>query len=281
MADLHRPSTRPAAAPALVHGAFYRFVRLADPEAVAQVLRELTGELRGSVLVAEEGVNGTVAGPPAAVDAFEAALRQDSRLHGLFTGIRLQRTPGGPSPFGRMKVHRRAEILALGVEGIDAVGHAGRLLSPDEWETALQRPGLVLIDNRNSFEVRLGRFKGAIDPGVNNFRDFPRFIEQHAAQWREQGTPVAMYCTGGIRCEKTAAWMAGMGIEVLQLQGGILNYLATAPEPGRWWQGECYVFDNRLSLDARLQPAGTPAEAIFGEHPEEQWRLQRARRLQA
>lgn len=275
--DLPHP---PAPTPALVHGAFYRFVRLAQPDRVAHVLRELTCDLKGSVLVAEEGLNGTVAGTAAAVDAFELALQDDPRLHGLFTGLKLQRTPGGPAPFGRMKVHRRAEILALGVEGIDAVGHHGRLLEPAEWEQALQQPGLVLIDNRNSFEVRLGHFRGAIDPQVHNFRDFPQYIEAHAAQWRDEGRPVAMYCTGGIRCEKTAAWMAGMGIEVLQLRGGILNYLATAAQPERWWQGECFVFDNRMALDARLQPTGTPPEAIFGETPDEQWRLQRARRLQ-
>ena len=282
MVDLPATPTPPATDPAAsVHGAFYRFVRIAEPDAVASVLRELTRDLQGSVLVAEEGLNGTVAGRPEAVDAFAHALQHDARLQGLFTGIRLQRTPGGPAPFGRMKVHRRAEILALGVEGIDAVGHHGRLLSPAEWDEALQQPGLVLIDNRNSFEVRLGSFRGAIDPQVHNFRDFPRFIETHAAQWRDEGRPVAMYCTGGIRCEKTAAWMAGMGIEVLQLQGGILNYLAQAPDPERWWQGECFVFDNRMALDTGLQPSDTPAEAIFGDHPDEQWRLQRARRLKA
>lgn len=285
----------PEPASALFHIAFYRFVRLHQPERVAAVLRELTQELLGVVLVASEGINGTLAGSATALDRFEAALRDDTRLAGCFAGMAFRRTACRTPPFQRIKVHHRPEILPLGVAGIDAVGHAGTRVGPREWDALIAQPDVVLIDNRNRFEVRLGRFRGAVDPGVDNFRDFPRYIEAHAPQWKAAGQRVAMYCTGGIRCEKTAAWMAGMGVEVLQLDGGILNYLAqthaatptsTTPTPPATsgaadapWQGECFVFDNRIALDARLQETATRAEDVYAGAPDEQWRLQRARRL--
>ena len=139
----------------------------------------------------------------------------------------------------------------------------------------------MVLDNRNHFEFRLGHFRGAVDPGVHHFRDFVRFVEQHAPAWRAQGRPVAMYCTGGIRCDKTAPWMRSLGLEVFQLEGGILNYLQHAQaEEGAPWQGECFVFDRRIALDAHLRETGTTAEQVFDPaHPDEAWRLQRARRL--
>ena len=262
------------------HIAFYRFVRLADPAQVAATLRELTQGLLGVVLVASEGINGTLAGSAAALDAFELALGADPRLGGCFAGLAFKRTACRTAPFHKMKVHHRPEILPLGVAGVDAVGHAGTQVAPAAWDALIAQPDVVLIDNRNHFEVRLGRFQGAVDPQVNNFRDFPRYIEAHAAEWKASGRRVAMYCTGGIRCEKTAAWMAGMGLEVHQLEGGILHYLAQQPRPASSaWQGECFVFDNRIALDAALQETGTRAEDVYAGAPDEQWRLQRARRL--
>jgi len=272
------PATPPT--PPLFHIAFYRFVRLEDPGAVTAVLRELASELLGSVLVAHEGVNGTLAGPAAALARFEQALREDPRLGGSFAGQAFKRTACRTAPFQRLKVHHRPEILPLGVAGVDAVGHAGHHVSPRDWDTLIQQPDVVLIDNRNHFEVRLGHFEGALGPGVDNFRDFPRYIEARLPAWKAAGQRVAMYCTGGIRCEKTAAWMAGLGVEVLQLEGGILNYLAQTPPTGpTCWQGECFVFDNRIALDASLQETGTRAEEVYADTPDEQWRLRRARRL--
>jgi UPF0176 protein len=138
----------------------------------------------------------------------------------------------------------------------------------------------VLIDNRNSFEFRLGRFKGAVDPQVDNFRDFAAYVCEQAPAWLEAGRPVAMYCTGGIRCEKTSAWMQGLGLEVWQLEGGVLNYLQSLPDAEREWEGDCFVFDNRLALDRQLQPAAISVEQVYrAELPDEAWRLARARRL--
>ncbi len=263
----------------LFHIAFYRFVRIKHTGDVANALRELTRDLRGNVLIASEGINATLAGTAPALDRFQSALRDDPRLNGLFSGISFQRTGCRTTPFQRIKVHERAEILPLGIEGVDAVDRPGVQLDPQQWRALLAADDVVLIDNRNSFEFRLGRFRNAIDPQVNNFRDLPGYIEAHAPAWKAQGKRVAMYCTGGIRCEKTAAWMHGMGLEVHQLEGGILRYLAETPDAESDWLGECFVFDNRIALDSRLQETDTTAEAVYAGDPDEQWRLQRARRL--
>ena len=270
--------------PALFHIAFYRFVRLPEPARIAQRVRALTCDLLGSVLVAGEGINGVLAGDAAALDRFERALRDDSAFDGAFTGLVFRRSTCRTPPFQRIKVHLRAEILPLGVGGVDAVGRRGLQLDPAQWRALLTDRDTVVIDNRNHFEYRLGRFRGAIDPQVGNFRDLPAFIAANAPGWRDQGKRIAMYCTGGIRCEKTAAWMEeAFGLQVEQLEGGILRYLADtsddrADAPSDW-QGECFVFDNRIALDARLQETATTAAEVYAGDADEAWRLQRAQRL--
>lgn len=154
-------------------------------------------------------------------------------------------------------------------------------MDPLAWRALLDRDDVVVLDNRNSFEYRLGRFRGAIDPGVRNFRDFPAYVEAHAAQWKAEGKRVAMYCTGGIRCDKTSGWMSGLGLDVLRLEGGILNYFAQVPDAERDWSGECFVFDNRIALDTHLQETETTLEQVYGDDPADAWRLARARRLDA
>lgn len=266
--------------PTQFHIAFYRFVRIPDAAGVAAALRELTGGLLGSILVAGEGVNGTLAGSASALDAFERALQDDERFGGAFAGIAFKRTACHTPPFQRIKVHVRAEILPLGVEGVNAVGRPGVQLEPAGWRALLDADDVVVIDNRNSFEYRLGHFRGAIDPQVGNFRDLPAFVQAHAPTWKARNQRVAMYCTGGIRCEKTAAWMQdAFGLEVHQLEGGILRYLAEMPDAQADWQGECFVFDNRIALDAGLMETGTTAAEVYAGDPDEVWRLQRAQRL--
>jgi UPF0176 protein len=182
-------------------------------------------------------------------------------------------------------VHSRPEILALGLPGdgeaVDAVGHIGRQVSPERWRELLDDPNVVVIDNRNHFEVRLGRFRNAVDPLVRNFRDFPAYIEAQLPVWQAEGKQLAMYCTGGIRCEKTSAWLEQRGVEVLQLEGGILNYFARMPDAELDWAGECFVFDNRVALDTRLHETATTAAQVYADDPHESWRLQRALRLEA
>jgi UPF0176 protein len=274
----------------LLHSAFYRFVALAEPEAAAEELREVGRALGlgGSIIVATEGVNGTVAGPGAKVEAFEQCLRAGAVLRGALRGLNFKRSACTQPPFGRFKVSVKPEIVALSLPSADSAPilalpdeYDASHLSPAAWSELLARGDAVVLDNRNHFEFRLGHFRGALDPGVHHFRDFVRFVEQHAPAWRAQGRPVAMYCTGGIRCDKTAPWMRSLGLEVFQLEGGILNYLQHAPAAdGAPWQGECFVFDRRIALDARLRETGTTAEQVFDPaHPDEAWRLQRARRL--
>ena len=263
----------------ILHDAFYKFIDIADVEGTASTLRELTAELTGSVLVAAEGINGTLAGSAAALDAFRVALASDPRLEGRFSGIAFKRSPCVSPPFQRMKVHSRSEMLPLGVDGVNAVGHIGHQVTPQQWRALLDDPNVVVIDNRNHFEVRLGRFRNAVDPMVRNFRDFPAYIEAQLPSWQAEGKQVAMYCTGGIRCEKTSAWLHQRGVPVLQLEGGILNYFAQMPDAERDWDGECFVFDNRIALDTRLRETGTTAEQVYADDPDEAWRLRRARQL--
>ncbi|TAL22304.1 MAG: hypothetical protein EPO01_09295 [Aquabacterium sp.] len=262
----------------MLHTAFYKFAALPDPQAAAARVRELAAPLLGSVLLAHEGISGALAGPAAALDAFEHALQHDARFDGRFHGIVFKRSACLTPPFARLKVHVKQEIVALGLPGTTAGGCSSA--SPAQWRSLLDDPHTVVLDNRNSFEYRLGRFRGAIDPRVANFRDFPAWVAEQAPQWKAQGRRIAMYCTGGIRCEKTGAWMhEAHGLDVVQLDGGILNFLQSMPDAQRDWQGECFVFDNRIALDAALQETGTTAEQVYAGFPGEAWRLERAKRL--
>lgn len=266
---------------ALCHTAFYRFVALADCESVAARLRELTQRLTGSILVAAEGINGVLAGPVGEVDAFEQALIHGAEFNGVFEGTLFKRSACVSAPFARMKVHCKKEIVAFGIDGVSAAADAGLSVSPQAWRELIAQDDVVVLDNRNSFEYRLGKFNNAVDPQVANFRDFPAYVQANASHWKAQGKRVAMYCTGGIRCEKSGAWMRDMGLEVLQLEGGILNYFQSMPDAEKDWQGECFVFDNRIALDSKLQETDTTHEQVYAAEPDGAWRIARAKRLDA
>ncbi|MDE2401169.1 MAG: hypothetical protein KGL90_05855 [Burkholderiales bacterium] len=273
-------------ADAIFHIAFYQFVTLEDPDAVVAHLRELVQPLTGSILVAAEGINGVLAGTVPALHAFEQALQHDPRLQGKFAGITFKRSACATKPFWKVRVHRKAEIVAFGVEGVtgvnadaDSGARPPTHVSPQAWRELIARDDVVVIDNRNSFEFRLGHFKSALDPKVDTFRDFPDYIKAHAPHWQATGKRVAMYCTGGIRCEKTSRWMQDLGLDVVQLDGGILNYFQAMPDADKDWEGECFVFDNRIALDTTLHETATTAEDVYQGDPADEWRLQRARRL--
>ena len=283
------PDTLPTS---LLHSAFYRFVPLADPAAAADALRALARGLQGSIVVAGEGVNGTVAGDARAAAAFEATLQRPDVLGGALRGMTFKHSACASEPFGRLKVGVKPEIVALGLPDRAEDGaalpppdeHDASHLSPLAWRALLAREDVVVLDNRNHFEVRLGHFRGAVDPQVHNFRDFAAYVRAQAPAWRAAGRPVAMYCTGGIRCDKTAPWLRSLGLDVLQLDGGILNYLrCIRDDDGDGdWLGECFVFDNRVALDRHLHETTTTAEQVFDvTQPDEAWRLQRACRLQS
>lgn len=262
------------------HDAFYKFVHLEDTSAVAAALREATAQLLGSILVAHEGINGMLAGTAEALDGFRHTLATDPRFGGCFSDIAYKRTACITPPFKRMKVHEKAEIVPLGIPGIDAAKQTGVNVSPEDWRELIAQDDVLLIDNRNSFEYRLGQFRNAVNPEVTNFRDFPNYVKAHIDEWKAEGKRVAMYCTGGIRCEKTSAWMADLGMTVYQLEGGILNYFQKMPDAEKDWQGECFVFDNRIALDTKLQETATTLDDVYGSGSEDDaWRLQRARLL--
>ncbi|MFN3303207.1 MAG: rhodanese-like domain-containing protein [Roseateles sp.] len=258
---------------ALLHSSFYRFTPMADPTGFADWLRARGAALQlgGVVLVAEEGLSAAIAGEAADVQALEAELQA---LPGL-AGLHCKHNVCERRPFSRFKVSVKREIVAFGVPGVrgDATDTH---VSPQRWRELLDDPDTVVLDNRNSFEFKLGRFRGAVDPGVAHFRDFPAYVEAHREEW--QGKTVAMYCTGGIRCEKTAAWMQAQGLKVAQLDGGILGFFDAFPDAARDWEGQCYVFDKRIAIDARARETGTKAEQVFTD-PADAWRLARARRL--
>lgn len=264
----------------LVHLSFYKFILVEDPDSLAVWLRRIAASLRGSILVATEGINGVVAGAAPDLDRFTAALGGDPR----FVGMVFKRSGCMTVPFGRLKVSVKPEIVSVGLP--DGAGPAGTpvaggvTLDAQAWRRLIREDDVVVLDNRNSFEFRLGRFHGAIDPGVSHFRDFPRYVAAHAEHWQASGKRVAMYCTGGIRCEKISGWMQHeLGLEVYQLDGGILNYFQMLPDAERDWEGECFVFDNRIALDTRLRETSTTPEDVYAGDPDSEWRLQRARRL--
>ncbi|WP_457418363.1 oxygen-dependent tRNA uridine(34) hydroxylase TrhO [Roseateles sp. P5_E7] len=255
----------------LVHSSFYRFTPVADPTAFAAWLREAARGLGGVILVATEGLSAAIAGEAEAVQAFEDRLQAQPG----FADLHFKHNTCERSPFSLLKVSVKREIVAFGIPGVSAED-TGTHVSPQRWRELLADPDTVVLDNRNTFEFKLGRFRGAVDPGVAHFRDFPAYVEAHRDEW--QGKTVAMYCTGGIRCEKTAAWMQERGLNVAQLDGGILNFLEAFPDAAADWEGECYVFDKRIAIDAAGHETGTTAEQVFSD-PADAWRLARAKRL--
>lgn len=230
--------------------AFYRFVALPDYRDLREPLKQRCEDLGlvGTILLATEGINGTVAGEPDRVRRlFERMAETDSR----FADISWKESWCEQSPFYRMKVRLKKEIVSMGVEGIDPSVRVGAYVSPEAWNTLIRRDDVRLVDTRNEYEVHLGRFEGAENPHTRSFRDFPAWADTHLDPQRDKH--VAMYCTGGIRCEKATAYLLEKGFEnVYHLDGGILNYLEHVDRQGSAWEGECFVFDNRVTVDHDL-----------------------------
>lgn len=233
---------------------FYRFLDIEDPAGLRDALQALCDELGllGTILVASEGWNGTLAGSEQAVRTVFDWLRQRCAIA---AELDARWTEAGEAPFGRMRVRLKKEIVALGRPDILPQRGTGTYVSPEEWNALLDDPNVVVIDTRNHYEHEVGTFPRAIDPGNDSFREFPAFAETLATT--SKGRPLAMFCTGGIRCEKATALMLELGFdEVYHLQGGIIHYLETvAPEQNRW-QGECFVFDKRVAIDRDLAEGG-------------------------
>lgn len=229
--------------------AFYQFVPLDDIESLQQDIRRICEDssVLGTILLAHEGINGTIAGPACELDRLFAFLEKYPGLEGLSTKV----SYCDRNPFYRMKVRLKKEIVTLGVEGIDPRQLVGEYVAPDRWNELISQPDVRLIDTRNDYEVGLGTFSGAQNPGTQSFRDFPAWVEANLDIEKDQ--KVAMFCTGGIRCEKSTALLKELGYKnVYHLEGGILNYLETVPVDESMWQGDCFVFDNRVTVDHDL-----------------------------
>ena len=230
--------------------AFYLFTHLADHHQLrGQLLnRCLALDLLGTILLAEEGINGTIAGSRKNIEQLFDFLRSDSRM----AGLQYKSSWATEQPFYRMKVRLKKEIVSLGVEGIDPSEEVGEYVPPEQWNDLITQPDVRLIDTRNDYEVNLGTFAGAEDPKTRSFRDFPQWADSHLDPAKDKH--VAMFCTGGIRCEKATTYLKKKGFEhVYHLQGGILNYLENVDQAESRWQGDCFVFDNRVTVDHALK----------------------------
>jgi UPF0176 protein len=229
--------------------ALYRFARLDDFEALRAPLAAFCcgRGIKGTLLLAHEGINGTVAGSEADIAALIDRLES---IEGL-AGLEVKYSSAAQMPFHRMKVRLKREIVTMGVRDIDPTASAGTYVAPADWNALISDADTIVIDTRNAYEVSIGTFKGAVDPATASFREFPAWVEQHQAEL--VGRKVAMFCTGGIRCEKATAYMKSLGFEdVFHLKGGILKYLQEVPAEQSLWQGECFVFDERVSVSHGL-----------------------------
>jgi len=230
--------------------ALYKFVRLNNFQALRQPLLQVMEEngIRGTLLLAHEGINGTVAGSRSGIDALLSWLRSEPSL----ADIDCKESYTDAVPFNRAKVKLKKEIVTMGIEGVDPTRAVGTYVSPEDWNALIENPEVLLIDTRNDYEFEVGTFKNAVNPKTESFREFPRYVKEHLDPSRHK--KVAMFCTGGIRCEKSTAFLKEQGFEeVYHLKGGILNYLEKVPEQKTLWQGECFVFDERVTVNHRLQ----------------------------
>ncbi|CDZ75814.1 putative rhodanese-related sulfurtransferase [Legionella massiliensis] len=230
--------------------AFYQFAPLNDYEFMREPLLQTMRDnnVKGTIILASEGVNGSFCGLREEIAPLIAHLRS-------FPGLKeivFKETYNDFNPFAKAKVKLRNEIVTMGVSGIDPLTLPGTHLNPDEWNALISDPEVIIIDTRNDYEVKLGTFKNAINPETENFRDFPAYVEQHLTDKKDK--KIAMFCTGGIRCEKSTSYLKTLGFnEVYQLNGGILNYLESVDQENSLWEGSCFVFDDRVAVDKDLK----------------------------
>ncbi len=271
--------------------ALYKFVTLKNYIEMREPLREFMEihRIRGTILLAHEGINGTVSGPKEGIDAVLAYLNADERISPISQKFSWHED----QPFYRTKVKLKKEIVTMGVEGIDPLKTAGTYVSAKDWNALISDPDVTVIDTRNDYEIEIGTFKNALNPHTDSFREFPGYVAKELDPKKHK--KVAMYCTGGIRCEKSTAYLKEQGFdEVYHLEGGILQYLADVPQTDSLWEGDCFVFDNRVAVNHKLEKshydqcygcrlpitsndklsakfeAGVTCPACFGSHTKEQ-----------
>lgn len=233
-----------------VIAALYKFVSLPDYVDWQGPLKKVCREqgIMGTLLLASEGINGTIAGSREGIDAVLAFLKKDPR----FSDLEHKESYASALPFHRLKVRLKKEIVTLGVAGIDPNRRVGTYVEAEAWNALISDPEVILIDTRNTYEYDIGTFRGSVNPRTTSFREFPRFVKENLDPRKHK--KVAMHCTGGIRCEKASSYMLSEGFEtVYHLKGGILKYLETIPPEESLWEGECFVFDNRASVNHALE----------------------------
>jgi UPF0176 protein len=247
----------------IIVAALYHFAPLPDFRELREPLLAQCREqdIRGTLLLAEEGINGTISGPRAGIDSVLAFIRADARL----AALEHKESRSARHPFRRMKVKLKKEIVTLGVPGVDPNKIVGSYVEPEAWNALISDPEVVVIDTRNDYEVAIGTFRNAVDPKTASFRDFPQFVREHYDPLKHR--KVAMFCTGGIRCEKASSFMRAEGFpEVYHLKGGILKYLERVRPEDSLWEGECFVFDHRVGVTHGLGEG--EVEMCFGcGHP--------------
>jgi UPF0176 protein len=229
--------------------AFYQFAALPDYRELREPLRAFCAELglKGSVLLAAEGINGTLAGGDDGIAALVEELQRGALFGGQLDNLALKFSHAAAMPFGRMKVRLKKEIVTLGDKAADPTNRVGVYVEPKDWNALIASCDTLVIDTRNAFEVAMGTFEGALDPGIASFGQFRDFVTQKLDPAKHR--KIAMFCTGGIRCEKASALLLAQGFaEVYHLRGGILKYLEEVPETESRWRGECFVFDERVAL---------------------------------
>lgn len=281
--------------------AMYKFVALENFKEMRQPLLDamLQNHIKGTLLLASEGINGTISGPREGIDALLAYLNSDTRLN----PISYKESLHNEQPFYRTKVKLKKEIVTLGVEGIDPNQSVGTYVKPKDWNALISDPEVLVVDTRNDYEIEIGTFKHAVDPKTKTFREFPEYVAQNMDPAKHK--KVAMFCTGGIRCEKSTAFMKQQGFsEVYHLEGGILQYLEDVPKDESLWEGDCFVFDNRVAVNHDLEKshydqcygcrlpiteedkqspqyeAGVTCSKCFGTHSEDQLERFREREKQ-
>lgn len=238
-------------APHIVVAALYHFTRLPDYRELRPVLLRLCREqgIKGTLLLAAEGINGTIAGSREGIDTVLDFLHADER----FVAMEHKESFVNAMPFYRMKVKLKNEIVTMGVPDTDPARITGTYLDAEQWNELIQDPDVLVIDTRNDYEVEVGRFQNALSPNTRSFREFPDYVQRELADKKDK--KIAMYCTGGIRCEKSTSYLKSQGFEeVFHLKGGILKYLETVKPEDNLWEGECFVFDHRVAVDKNLQP---------------------------
>ena len=231
--------------PMFIVAALYHFTRFDDPEALRPGLREIceNGDVRGTLLLAREGINGTIAGPRAGIDAALAHIRA---LPGC-ANLEWKESHAAKPPFAKLKVRLKREIVTMGQPDVDPLARVGHYVEAEDWNDLIRQPDVAVIDTRNDYEVAIGTFEGAVDPQTKSFGEFPAWWEENKHRFHNKR--IAMFCTGGIRCEKSTNYLLGQGVpEVFHLKGGILKYLEEVPAKDSTWEGECFVFDNRVSV---------------------------------